>query len=375
MAGMNPVLAAWLAHHTPVAAWLRRPEYDDDPRASDELDLVVFDDGVDGMALAREPGAPALDIVRLPAALLDDPARLAAWGLFTHRLASAELVHDRDGRGAAAQAAWSAAWSAPAAVDRRVSAFLDTGRLTVREIGVSWDWPALGFFWLQIAWSALVAARLDAAGHWCPNVYTRPLAAARRADALGGPPLEAPLRAALRLDDADPAPLPALLAHLHALVHARCSPEPDWPPGIGPAAQQEWRYWLAPAELDERLAAAAALAGRGEAAAAVLYLRYTAYSLLRVVMLHQRALDRWPQTVIFLQPETRIRPDLARHHPDLLPLADALLGGGDLESLQAAVTATQAAQQGLLAALAGRGLVPSEQRPWSPHRAPPSLAG
>lgn len=372
---MNPVLADWLARHAPVAAWLRRPEFDDDPRPAAELDLLVFDEHVDGMALVREPGAPALDIVRLPAALLHDPARLAAWGLFTHRLASADLVHDRDGRGAAAQAAWRDAWRTPAAVDRRVSAFLDTGRLTVREIGVSWDWPALGFFWLQIAGSALIAARLDAAGHWCPNVYTRPLAAARRAEALGGGPLEAPLRATLRLDGIDPAPLPAALARLHALVRERCTPEPDWPEGIGLPARQEWRYWLAPAELDERLAAAAALAAQGEAAAAVLYLRYAAYSLLRVAMLHQRALDRWPQTVVFLQPETQIRPDLARHHPDLLPLADMLLGSGDVASLQAAVAATQAARQDLLATLAGRGVMPSEQRPWIPHRGPPSLAG
>jgi hypothetical protein len=372
---MNPVLAAWLARHAPVAAWLRRPEYDDDPRPAAELDLLVFDDRVDGMALAREPGTPALDIVRLPAALLADPARLAAWGLFTHRLASADLVHDRDGRGAAAQAAWTAAWRTPAAVDRRVSAFLDTGRLTVREIGVSWDWPALGFFWLQIAGSALIAARLDAAGHWCPNVYTRPLAAARRAEAPGGAPLEAPLRAVLRLDGVDPAPLPALLAQLHARVRERCLPEPHWPESISPAAREEWRYWIAPAELDERLAATAALAAGGEAAAAVLYLRYAAYSLLRVAMLHQRALDRWPQTVVFLQPETEIRPDLVRHQPELLPLADALLGGGDIAALQDAVAATQAARRDLLADLAARGVVPSEQRPWLPHRAPPPLPG
>lgn len=352
----TPELAAWLARHRPAAAFLRRDDADARPDA--DLDLLVFD-AADELWVERQPlpGGGSLDLLRLPAALLADPARLAAMGLITHRLLSAEPVADDSGR--AVQAEVRARWREPASIAPRLAAFLDMGWLTVREVGVTGDWPALARFWLHMAQAAALATLADAQGLACPNVYTRPLHWARRV----APDLEPTMVRQLGLDDTDPAAAAQALRALHAQVTARC-PEPAWPAALREATRREWRYWAAPAELAERLAAAAAM----PAPDAVFYLRYAAYSLLRVAMLHQRALEGWPRHIPFIRPETELRPDLDRHHPGLVPLAERVFGQPSPAAVARALAATQALQQDVLAQLVQAGLPVPDRRPWLPYQ-------
>lgn len=366
-----PALQAWLQQNNPAAAYLRRTDADDDPRENADLDLLVFDQQAEELWVQRQalPGGATLDLLRLPATLLQDPVRLAAMGLVTHRLLSAEPVSDAHGSAAAVQAQVLAGWRAPAAVSARCAAFLDMGWLTVTEVGVTWDWPALARFWLHMAQAAAVATLADAAGLPCPNVYTRPLRWARQV----APDWVAAMVDTLGLEDTPPDAAAQALRHLHAAVSATC-PEPAWPAAMRAATRLEYRYWLAPTELEERIAAAS----RMDAPAAVFYLRYAAYSLLRVAMLHQRALEGWPRHIPFIRPETEVRPDLERHHPALLPLAEALLGQPDQARLQHTLQTTQALQQHVLAVLQAQGLPVPDRRPWMPYRsqtAPPSTQG
>src|SRR4029077_18351750 len=67
----------------------------------------------------------------------------------------------------------------PAPPGARIAGILDLGFLTVREMGITWDFPALALFWLHVAYAACVAAIADAAGVLCPNVYSRPFDYAR----------------------------------------------------------------------------------------------------------------------------------------------------------------------------------------------------
>jgi hypothetical protein len=361
----DPGLADWLDRQRPAAAFLRRPEHDADPRAEGDLDLLVFDDGAADLLVERVVPAvgPTLDLLRLPAALLTQPARLAAMGLITHRLMSARCVADRDGAGRPAAAAVAAASRQPEACRSRLASFLELGALAVREVGVTRDWPALARFWLHMAHAAALAALLDGHGRWCPAVYTRPLAAAREAETLLGGPVALPMTQALGLHD-DAAALIDPLRTLHARVRQRC-PEPHWPAAMPAATRWEYRYWWAPAELNERLAAA------GSGPAAVFYLRYVAYSVLRLAMLHQRAREHWPRPIPFLRPETEVRPDLEAHQPDLLPLADAVFGPADSAALDHALDATLALHHQVTARLDALGLGVAAARPWAPHGAAP----
>lgn len=357
----DPALTDWLRRHAPAAAFLREPQADADARPGADHDLLVFDTAAEELWVEREPlpGGGSLDLLCLPAALLDDPARLAAMGLVTHRLLSARPVGDGEDRAARVQAQVRARWREPAALAPRLAAFLEMGWLTVREVGVTRDWPALARFWLHMAQAAATAVQADAAGLPCPNVYTRPLHWLRRLEPAAVPAVVQ----RLGLDETDPAAAAQALRALHAEVRARC-PEPPWPPALREATRREWRYWSAPAELAERLDAAAAL----PAPDAVFYLRYTAYSLLRVAMLHQRALEGWPRHIPFIRPETELRPDLERHHPTLLPLADAVFGRPPDASLAAALEGTQALQRQLLGRLEAAGHPVPDRRPWQPYQ-------
>lgn len=371
-----PVLRDWLAGApaSRAAAFLREPEHDDDAREQGDMDLLVFDDDIDELLVQRVVGADgaSLDLLRLPGALLADRPRLAGMGLITHRLLTARPVFDRDGAGSAVLQQVRDLASTPAARQARIASFLEMGALAVREVGVTGDWPALARFWLHMAQAAALAAACDSRGHWCPSVYTRPHRAALAAEAWLGRPVVASLDDSLGLH-VDPAAVADALRVLHALVRQAC-PEPRWPDAMPQATRWEYRYWSSPAELQERLDAAQAMAAQGRRAQAVFYLRYTAYSTLRLAMLHQRALEGWPRPIPFLRPETEVRPDLDAHLPQAVPLADAVFGGASADDLAHALQVTQALHAAVVDDLSQRGDAPASPRAWRPHGAAGGIA-
>jgi hypothetical protein len=79
------------------------------------------------------------------------------------------------------------------------------------------------------------------------------------------------------------------------------------------------------------------------------------------------------QDIAFLRPEQPVRPDLARHSPDLLPLLSTALGGPlDLRELQTALDRLLSLHRFCQAFLASRGLALAPARPWQPHREGPA---
>lgn len=351
------------------SAFLRHADTDDDQRVDADRDLLVFDDEADDLWVQRRSAEDGrtLDLLRLPAALLDQPLRLAAMGLITHRLLDSELVFDRDGRGEPLlRELRRSCWDGEAP-STRIASFLEMGWLTVREVGVTRDWPALALFWLAMAHAAALAAMLDALRQPCPNVYTRPLSWARRLKALAdidlGPSLLPLLRPGADLNASVQA-----LRGMQGYLRKHC-PEPTWHAAMRSSTRWEYRYWCQGAELEERIGAAQALDRAGEPEAAAHYLRYTAYSLIRVAMLHQRALEGWPRHIPFIRPETEVLPDLHQHHPALLPLADILLPPASAADLAAALESVACVQSQTLALLRARGLDPADTRPWRPFQA------
>ncbi len=231
------------------AILVREPLVDPDAPATSDLDLLVVGD-VDALRPERirphdlEPGALRVDVIWLPRAEWEHPGELAANGVIPHRISSSRLVHD--GGGAAPQLdALRRAMYEPPVQALRIQGFLAMGYLTVREIGVTWDFPALALFWLHMAGAAVVAAVADALGLLCPNIYTRPIEYVRRVDRAVGCNLEEALVRTLRLD-VDPLPLIPALQRIHGVVSARF-PEPAWPATMRSTTRYEYPLLLRPA--------------------------------------------------------------------------------------------------------------------------------
>jgi hypothetical protein len=353
----------------------REPLIDLETPKTADLDLLVFAD-VDALLperLVLDPHRFAhnrIDLIWLPVASLDDPMALAGNGLVAHRLASSRLVHARDAQGMEEKiAAVHTRLFDPIPQHQRLTGFCEMGFLAVREVGVTWDFPAMALFWLHMAHAACIAVILDAGHGFCPNVYTRPMGYVRKATALLQVDLEEPFRRALFLET----PLEALIERVrrvHALVDKQF-PEPAWPVAMRATTRYEYRYFRDRAELDWRIAAAQEMADRGDLAAAVFYLRFWAYSLARLPMVHQRALEG--QDVSFVRPERAIRPELERLCPYILEdlseiLAPHGLGRTEVEASLAHLDSLRTHALGYAAA---RGITIASPRPWLPFQPRP----
>ncbi|HUG24166.1 hypothetical protein [Piscinibacter sp.] len=369
----------WLVHRPgwgEAIVFLQTTRNEPDSPSTGELDLLVFDAGDDLRIERLQPerdGAPTLDLIRLPFALLHDPARLAGQGLITHRLLSSRPVADGAGLGAAAQeAVRGLSWQRGPQAER-LCGFPEMGRLTVREVGVTWDFPALALFWQHMAHAACFAAMLDAARRVGPNVYTRPFLHLDALEALTGQRLAEPMRATLALET-DPAALEQPLRALHAHIMRHC-PEPAWHDTMRSGTRSEYRSWSSPREPAFRIAAAREMADGGHRASAVFYLRYCAYSLARIAMIHQRVREGVRQPLSFIRPERAVMPDLRAHHPDMLPPLSAVLGGArapSVSAVDAAVRRVQALRETALAFIARHGIDVGEPAAWQPHVPLPS---
>jgi hypothetical protein len=353
------------------AVFVRAPAVDDLFPATSDVDLLIFGP-VEELTPQRvfldgPPSSQAVvDITWYPARTLDDPEGLALAGLVAHRLLSSELVSDTTGRAAAQRETVGRLMYQPAIQSRRIAGFLEMGFLTVREIGITWDFPALALFWLQMAHAACVAAIFDGMGGVCPNVYTRPFGYLEEIELSADLCLRNSIHSSLHLDS-DPLHLFAKLRHIYRAV-SRLG-EPAWSSNIRASTRAEYRYVLSQAELDWRIGVAREMAERGDSAAAVWFLRFWAYSLARIPMVWKRAQEGID--VSFLRPERAVRPDLEENCPEILDDLTRILGGdrpvtaGDVSH---SLDQLYRLRGGTIEFLSSRGIQPPGLKRWRPHQ-------
>jgi hypothetical protein len=356
------------------AAFVREPLVDEHCPDTADIDLLLFDDAheilVERLFFDDDPqGCASADLIHLPAASLDDAAAFAARGVLPHRLLTSRIVHDRDGWGRRQAEAVEAAVFAPTVQGTRISGILGLGYLTVREIGITWDFPALALFWLHMAAAACLAALADALRSFCPNVYTRPFDYTRRLESASGIGLRR-LVSTLRLDT-DPDALAPILRRVHRLVTARF-PEPAWPADAHDATRAEFRYFSAERELEFRLQAAAEMARRGCAPNGVFYLRLLGYALGRIPGVHDDSARG--ETPGFLRPPRAVLPGLQRLCPEIVGDLSSILAGpeplGSGELKQALHEVTTLRRE-VATFVQDRGIVLPALREWVPYAAPP----
>jgi len=351
-----------------AAIFVREPFIDPRCPQTSDADVLAFGD-VDSLLPVRlnlpaTPGTLPIDVIWLPRALLADSQRFAAEGLLPHRLVTSALLQDRNGEAEAAHRRVRVAIEQPQARAARIAGFMQMGFLAVREIGVTWDFPAMALFWLHTAFAAATAALCDAAGQLCPNVYTRPFDNLRSLPEPLRENWDARITGALRLN-VDPESLIPVLRELHGTI-ARRFPEPSWPAAIRGTTRAEYVYFLDPAELEWRISVAREMAARGDAVQAAYYLRFWAYSLARVPMVHQCA--QQGRDVSFMRPERAMAPALQELCVDIIDPLSAILAAATLtaDDVRDALAVVTALRVHAVDVAAGRGLMPGALQPWIP---------
>jgi hypothetical protein len=355
------------------ALLIRHPSVDHPSPSVPDVDVLGIrrDKGLlpERLFLGKGPAKVPIDVIWLSRDLVDNPFQFARAGLLPHRLLSSEILYDRDGWMAERWHAIESEMYRPEVWHERIDGFLQLAADTVREIGITWDFPPLALFWLHIALTACVTAACDGSGRYCPNIYTQPMAYLRDAAREVGVDLETPFVATLRLDR-EPRRLVVLLRSLHATIAHRF-PEPVWPPAIRQDTRYEYRYFLSKQELDLRVAAAEQMIGRGEGPAAVFYLRFWAYALARIPMVHQRTLEGID--VSFLRPEKAVLPDLEKNCQEIVDELGDLLAGPEpihVTDIQRGLQELTAFREVISAYLSERG-IPTQSTAWQPFKPPP----
>jgi hypothetical protein len=307
------------------------------------------------------------DLTWLPWAWVSDPELAATRGWVPHRLLSSKLVWD-SGRDLARHCQEIGGHMyRPDIQQKRTGVFLDIGFQTVREIGITWDFPALALFWLHMAHAACLAAMVDGMRRLCPNVYTRPFDYLDEAEREAHPGLRGQWIEALHLD-ADPLPLIPALRRMHALVAARF-PEPEWPRNIRAGTRCEYRYWLSPEEVDWRIRVALEMARRGDSAAALFYLRFCAYAVARIPMVHACAGEG--RDVSLFRPEKAVLPELQRLVPEVIQDLDRILGGTqavDVGAVKRSLSMLSILRESTVAYLHACGTPVPELKAWEPYQ-------
>jgi hypothetical protein len=344
------------------------------PETSD-LDLLAVGDADDFLperfTLSASPATRRIDLIWLPRERLGDVESLARLGLVGHRFLGSDVIYDRTGYATRQRSALRARFYDPHIQAQRIEGFLDMGFYTVQEIGVTWDFPALALFWIHMAHAACLAAILDGARAFCPNVYTRPFDHLQRAEDETQHPLEHRLIEALHLD-VDPRPLAAGLRRIYETVSRRF-PEPVWPDRMRRLTRYEYRYFSSRGELEWRIGVAEEMSRQGLRPAAVFYLRFWAYALARLPMVHQRALDGID--VSFVRPSRAVRPELEHLCPEILDDLSRILGTEEqpeIGQVERSLSLLYDLRRQTLDFLRTRGLDLTEARDWRPYEAPSS---
>ncbi len=357
---------------------VRLPLRDPNTPDTSDLDFLVFA-SVDALLPARlalngtrQYDCP-IDLIWLPVANLDKASDFAANGVLPHRLLGSEVVWDRSGRVAEFVSDVRRQFDQPAAQRRRLHGFSELARYAVEEIGISWDFPPIALFWLHMAHAACLAMAVDGTRGLCANVYTRPFDYLPNIDATGDFDISEDFEVGLRLD-VDPSALVEPLRGMHRIVTQRC-PEPDWPAAMRPTTRYEYRYFSSHRELEWRLRVADELTRKGQHPAAVFYLRFWAYSLARVAMVHRRAAEG--RDVSFVRPARAVRPDLAAYCPDLLPPLEQILSGGKMvtiDDIQSGVERLRGLRNRIFDNLSARSIELPDRANWEPCKPPPTDA-
>jgi len=355
-----------------VAIHLRNPITDRFSPAVYDVDLMMFAALPAFLPERRhtpEPDGRSLDIVWYPQALLEQPAQLAQLGLAAHRYMASQAVHDPHGLSAACRTAMQACFQRPDIRAARCNVFLDVGWKTVREIGITWDFPALARFWLHMATASCIALGIDGLGRFCPNVFTRPLLYMEEIEAQTGLALRADVVEMLGLDQA-PEDTFAPLRRIHRVVSQRFG-QPRWPDAMRRLTRAEYAYTIAGDELEFRIAVARDMLAQGQRESALHYLRFWAYSLARIPMIHARAAEG--VDAAFLQPEKAVLPDLRQHCPEIVDdLRRVLAGDAEVNArqLRRGIAGVVRLRDTIADELRSRGFAMDPLPEWAPFRPP-----
>ena len=248
----------------------------------------------------------------------------------------------------------------------RIAALLEMGYLVVREIGVTWDFPAMARFWLHIAYASCISAVADALGILCPNAYTKPLEAIRQVESKTDLSLEADTVRGLGLDG-EIAPAAGALRRIFEAVDRLGTPR--WSEQVRQSTRAEYRYYVECSEVEWRIRAAKELASNGDAVSAVYYLRFFAYALACAPMArHFAGLGYDPS---YLRPVGAVRPTLDSTCPAIIPELEAILGGSlSMEALLGKIEDLQTFRDTCLALLNRLGFKTDAVKPWAPFEGP-----
>jgi hypothetical protein len=355
-----------------VGILIRNPAVDARFPDTSDLDFIVLADIGDlrseRLHLTAPDGTRTMaDLTWIPWTWVSDPEVAATRGWVPHRLLSSDLVWDGGREIARLRDEIGQHMFRPDIQQKRTGVFLEIGFETVREIGITWDFPALALFWLHMGHAACLAALLDGMRLLCPNVYTRPFDYLDEAERRAYPGSRRQWIEALHLDD-DPARIVPSVRRIHAIVAGKF-PEPEWSAGITAGTRFEYRYWLSREELDWRIQVAMEMMRRGDSPAAVFYLRFCAYAIARIPMVHASAAEG--RDVSFLRPEKAVLPELQRLVPEIIGDLDLTLAGTralDAGSVDDSLSKLCIFRDRTLAFLRACGTPALEVKPWAPYQ-------
>jgi hypothetical protein len=356
------------------AILIRDPVMDTHCPLTSDIDVLAFreDAGLlpERLYLSELPDAPMLDVIWLSKNALRDPEQFAQYGLLPHRLLSSKIIYDKEGFISHSRKAVQKKMYQPDIQLKRIMGILQLADETVREIGVTWDFPAMALFWLHMSYTVCLAAVCDGMRILCPNMYTRPFNFMADIEEKYQPVMKRIFIDALHLE-ARPIKAINLLRSIHKHVSARY-PEPEWQENMREDTRYEYRYFLSEEELKWRIQVAEEMVSRGNPYAAVYYLRFWAYALSRIPMVYHRAQEGID--VSFLRPERAMRPDLEKNCPEVLDdLAEILSGQSQvtINDITHSLDMLFTFRDKTLDILISQGIELSEVPEWQPFKPPP----
>ncbi|MHC4257938.1 MAG: hypothetical protein ACYSUH_06080 [Planctomycetota bacterium] len=356
------------------AILIRDPVMDTHCPLTSDIDVLAFreDAGLlpERLYLSELPDAPMLDVIWLSKNALRDPEQFAQYGLLPHRLLSSKIIYDKEGFISHSRKAVQKKMYQPDIQLKRIMGILQLADETVREIGVTWDFPAMALFWLHMSYTVCLAAVCDGMRILCPNMYTRPFNFMADIEEKYQPVMKRIFIDALHLE-ARPIKAINLLRSIHKHVSARY-PEPEWQENMREDTRYEYRYFLSEEELKWRIQVAEEMVSRVNPYAAVYYLRFWAYALSRIPMVYHRAQEGID--VSFLRPERAMRPDLEKNCPEVLDdLAEILSGQSQvtINDITHSLDMLFTFRDKTLDILISQGIELSEVPEWQPFKPPP----